>query len=95
MIVAALIASAWFAFWMFTFTPVPVEKFESAERPDVIRLTAGSEAIRELIRPDIFALPFAGGYSGGHPASNINLRLALDRPASPVHYLSSPEEETK
>ncbi len=85
--VAILCAVGWFALWLFAFQPATLRPAIPSMRPEVTRLAADDETLRKLKKPTLFALPADAGFSGKFVENQVNLRLTLEKPATPVRYL--------
>jgi len=86
--VAILCAAGWHMFWLLAFRPVPTRPELPSIRSSATYLAAGNQRLRELRRPDLFALPSSLGFSGPFPEKRVDLRLNLEKPASPVRFLA-------
>lgn len=84
---ALLGAAGWFAFWLFAFRPAPLQPPVPPARPEVTRLVTDDKILRKLKAPTLFALPAADGFSGRFVENRVDLRLTLEKPASPVRFL--------
>jgi len=85
---AALICAAgWYAFWILSFRPAPSRQPIATARPKVTRLVMDNETLCKLRVPTRFALPSSEGFSGGFLGDRVDIRLSLEKPASPVRYL--------
>ncbi len=86
---AALLCSAvWFAFWMLAFRPAPLRPPIPSVHPEATRLVTDDETMRKLKAPTLFALPSGEGFSGQFLENRVDLRLTLEKSASPVHFLA-------
>ena len=85
--VAILCAAGWFTLWLFAFRPAPLRPAMPSLHPEVIRLVANDEPLRKLKTPTLFALPAVAGFSGRFVENQVNLRLTLEKPATPVRYM--------
>ncbi|MFA5688489.1 MAG: hypothetical protein WC959_05020 [Kiritimatiellales bacterium] len=91
-IAAGILAAGWFVFWLTAFTPELPETPVPEMYPHLAFKNSGDEIIRELLRPDVFALPFRKGYSDSFPPRRVDLRLTLEHPRSPECYLPLSQE---
>lgn len=85
--VALLCAAGWATLWLFAFHPAPVRAPLKPFSPAITRLSGGDEIVRTLQQPTLFALPSKSGFSGDFIADRIELRLVLEKPASPASFL--------
>lgn len=85
---ALLCAAVWFAFWMLAFRPVPLRPPIPSVHPEATRLVTDDETMRKLKAPTLFALPSGEGFSGQFLETRVDLRLTLEKPASPVRFLA-------
>jgi len=88
LIAALLCAAGWYAFWLFTGQPVVPVSVEPIPVPAVSYLPGGSEAVRAVLSPTLFALPSEQGFSHGFPEGQVDLRLTLEKPPQPARFLS-------
>ncbi len=84
---ALLCAAVWYSLWLAAFRPVSQRPEEVAARPSVTHLATGGETLREILRPDRFALPSQQGFSGIFPEPSVNLSLNLEKPAKSAGFL--------
>lgn len=90
---AALLCTAgWYTFWLLAFRPAPSRPLIAIARPKVTRLVMDNETLRKLRVPTLFALPSSDGFSGSFLGERVDIRLSLEKPASPIRYL--PQENT-
>lgn len=87
LIAALLCAAGWYAFWFFTGQPAAPAVVKPSPVPVVSYLPGGSEAVRAVLSPTLFALPSDQGFSRGFPENRIDLRLTLEKPQQPARFL--------
>jgi len=84
---ALICAAGWYTFWLLSFRPAPSRPLIAIARPKVTRLVMDNETLRKLRVPTLFARPSIDGFSGDFLGDRVDIRLSLEKPASPIRYL--------